>query len=156
MKCVKIQQLISAYVDTEANTLEQLALLEHMKACPACTNELANQYTIKTMMKDYTAGAPDIDIASSVMSRISAPAPELTYPSFLEKHSKWMVATFIMVLTVAALYSAHINTADIAKSTPANPTQEYAAYIYEHISDAESYTTASAPRPMIQQVSLIK
>lgn len=159
MKCAKVQELISAYVDAEANALEQLALQEHMKGCPACKNELMNQYSIKSMAKGYMADTPDIDITSRVMSRVLAPkSEEVTevYHSFAAKYSKWMVATFVMALTAAALFSAHMNTADIAGVQMPSPATEYAEYIYEHIRDANSYTAASAGTSMAQQASLIK
>lgn len=45
MNCSKVQNLISAYVDSELPGVEMLALREHLRDCPECSAE--HEYTLK-------------------------------------------------------------------------------------------------------------
>ncbi len=157
MKCAKFCEIISVYVDSEANALEQLALQEHLKGCNTCKNELITQYTLKDMVKEYNSGAPEVNITPKVMSRLAASQHGAFRPehnSFIIKHSKWMVATVVITLTAIALFSAHMSTHTMIADNM-DREMRYTEYVYAHVSDTGN-TNSEYSNSAAQQVSLIK
>lgn len=165
MRCKKFYDIISAFVDSEANALEQAALQEHLKSCDICKKELTSQYTLKQMLKDCQCSNHDIDISSSVMSRIMnknsldslldnamvVDGPLTRKPLKL----RWAAAAFICAITMAAVFSTNKINSQIAAVDVSDNVVDYTTYIYEHLNTPNlDYTTSSDPQ--LSRVSFIK
>ena len=131
-RCTKIAEVISAYVDNAANPLEQLAMQEHIKACPLCKAELEFQYSLKAMMSStYSHSAMcTADVSSAVMARLAA-TPKVPVRT---GQNRFMVAAVmaIVMLTTALTINFENKTKPQVIETA---SYDYADYIYQHLSD---------------------
>ncbi len=159
MKCTRFYEIISAFVDSEATALEQLALQEHLKSCPNCKSELASQYSLREMLSEYQPVFDRIDISSKVMQRISSPVrfsieePPAFFDAPAHKTPQWVAVAFMLAITAAAVFSAHRANTSVANAA-SDPAMAYTSYIYEHVNDGNTSRSALNNNPMYKQVSL--
>ncbi|MDR0453925.1 MAG: zf-HC2 domain-containing protein, partial [Deferribacteraceae bacterium] len=141
----RFYEIISAFVDSEATALEQLALQEHIKICPKCKAELDSQYALKKMLGRYPSVSGKIDVSADVMRRISAmdksfdEMPAAFAETNAYKTPQWLVIVFMLVITAATVFSAHRAGSNIAGSIQ-DPVI-YTSYIYEHVNDNNNLKT---------------
>lgn len=160
MRCTKFIGIISAYVDSEANSFEQLALQEHLKNCPHCKGELEAQYVLRGMVKESHTFSDNINISTSVMAAIrqKKQAAELDLSAFAGEAVKsrgWVAVALMFAITMAAVFSAHTLNSRIAVAE-AEPM--YSEYVYEHLSTELSgvYHKNTAVNSQVKQVSYTK
>ena len=140
MKCVHFYEIISAFVDSEATALEQLALQEHLRNCPSCKNELASQFALKEMLSGYQSAFDRIDISAGVMCRISSLEEFPAEPSAIyagakaHKMPQWVAIAFMLAITAATVFSAHRANERVANAAN-DPAMAYTTYIYEHVNE---------------------
>lgn len=161
-KCQRYYEIISAFVDSQANALEQLALQEHLKSCNICKNELASQYALKDMMSSCKSAA-DIDISSNVMRHIRYMKREeydmMRVANYSSKHShRWIAMGVMFALTTAALFLGNGgNSGSNVYANQPDPAKAYANYIYQHVNDEDSYAiNYQDSNSSYKQVSFIK
>lgn len=165
MRCKQFCDIISAFVDSEANALEQAALQRHLNSCDICKKELGSQYTLKQMVKDCQCSNYDIDISSSVMSRIMNKnsldslldnAIAVDEPQIRKQIKlRWIAAAFMCAITMAAVFSANKINSQIASADISDNVVNYTTYIYEHLNTPDlDYTALSDPQ--LSRVSFIK
>jgi anti-sigma factor RsiW len=143
MNCEKYKEIISAFVDSEASPLEQLALQKHLEVCGACKTELMLQYKIKNMIVSESGEGSDISISSSIMAKVRAiPSKPRGFAAgslAAAPVSRFAAAAVIlaaMVATMLYVYTARVDMAAIEDSG------QYTSYVYSHVNeDAEAEDT---------------
>lgn len=160
MRCTKFIGMISAYVDSEASSFEQLALQEHLKNCPYCKAELEAQYVLRDMVKDCHSFSDNINVSSSVMAAIrqkkqtecdfAAMAGEV---AAVAKSHSWVAVALMFAITMAAVFSAHRLNSHVAVAE-AEPM--YSEYVYEHLSTELSGVYYNNSAAQVKQVSYTK
>jgi anti-sigma factor RsiW len=137
MKCEKFKEIISAFIDSEASPLEQLALQKHLEACGECKRELVLQYRVKNMVREEQSAQKEISLSSSVMERIKRlplkPRKSTAKSFALSLVSRFSAAAIILAATVATVfytYSNHINSAAVKDNA-----EQYTSYIYSHVNE---------------------
>lgn len=153
MRCTKYLEIISAFVDSEATPLEQLAMQEHIKNCPHCKAELSNQYALKEMVVDKFKCGDSFDISFSVMNRIKAgdTVANVNDVEIKVHSSKWVAAAVLTVALLTTVFAINFDKKEIAADSSA---KTYASYIYDHLNDSDFI--ADAGEYMINQASFIK
>ena len=165
MRCNKFIDIISAYVDSEASALEQLALQEHLKSCSYCKAELESQYMLRDMVKEAHGFADvNINITSSVMARISEKKDIRDEMLTLAgaggaiartgSSAGWVAMALMFAITMTAVFSAHKMQTQVAVAEE-NHSSEYASYVYEHLATPE-LTGLHYSDPQMKQVSFSK
>jgi anti-sigma factor RsiW len=157
-RCQRYYEIISAYIDSQANALEQLALQEHLKSCSACKQELASHYALRDMVQSYKPIA-DINITSSVMRQIRYNKQEeaIIHPAhFTEKvGNRWIALGVMVLMTATALMLGNVDNAVYAQKP--DPAKEYATFLYQHVNDEESHSISyQGSDSSFKQVSFIK
>lgn len=166
MRCKQFYDIISAFVDSEANALETAALQEHLKSCEICKNELASQYALSGMVKDcHNSGICNIDVSKSVMSKIihknelddifeyAVDADAVI--SRQTRKFKYVAAAFMCAITAAAVFSARTtNNMQMAAAEP--ETYEYTAYIYDHLNTPDLEYVSNSGNLQLNMVSFVK
>lgn len=146
MRCTRVQEIISAFVDSEANPLEQLAMQEHVKSCSVCKRALADQYTLKSLVKTVKRTDPSVDLSANIMKRLSTRTPEISVP---RKYSGIVAAAMMAVVLLVATISVRFENEHAVPPVIADAMQtdtledknapEYAEYIYQHLADNFAY-----------------
>ncbi|MDR2884360.1 MAG: zf-HC2 domain-containing protein [Deferribacteraceae bacterium] len=157
-KCQRYYEIISAFVDSQANALEQLALQEHLKSCNTCKNELASQYALKDMMRSYQAVHTDLDLSSNIMRQIRYKRQEDEHLAEIMHYqakvpNRWVALGVMFAMTATALFLGSGSTVYAQKPDPA---KEYASYIYQHVNDEEYRSSYQPTDNSIKQVSFIR
>lgn len=66
MNCRKLQNLISAYIDSELAGVEMLAVREHLRVCRPCTEEYGSILLIKRSFGKMASKKPSLDLAMKI------------------------------------------------------------------------------------------
>lgn len=155
MKCAKYLEIISAFVDSEATPLEQLAVQEHIKTCPHCKAELSNQYALKEMMSNKFKCGDSFDMSALIMQRIKSGAGLGEQQTYCHENSvaasKWAVAAVMAMTILATAFAVNFDKKEIIADSSA---KTYASYIYEHLADSDFISNPG--EHMVNQASYIK
>lgn len=104
MACTKYHNIISAYVDDEASTLEVEALMSHLENCPACRLELKNATLLNTSVSESYESSVDVDFSVHIMSSILESKSETSsYTSSIISRVYRPVAVAASVAIVASI-----------------------------------------------------
>ncbi|MDR2104556.1 MAG: zf-HC2 domain-containing protein [Deferribacteraceae bacterium] len=133
MKCEKYTEIISAFVDSEASPLEQLALQKHLEVCEKCKRELVVQYKMKNMVQSEHSmdSFGDIHLSSAVMQKIKTLSVEpVHYRSFSRASRLSAVAVILLAMLVTIFY-----TYNDRKNAALSISSPYTGYIYTHVNE---------------------
>jgi anti-sigma factor RsiW len=151
MKCEKYNEIISAFVDSEASPLEQLALQKHLEVCEKCKMELVIQYKMKNMVQgEHSADAlKDIHLSAAVMEKIKAisvkPARSAHKTLHVSRASRLSAAAVILLAMLITMFYTYSERTD---GVAAN-SRQYTSYIYTHVNE-ESETIGSEMAQSVQ------
>jgi anti-sigma factor RsiW len=141
MTCEKFKDIISAFIDSEASPLEQLALQKHLDLCGECKRELMLLYRMRNMVREGQVAQKEISLSSSVMERIRklpVKPRKSTVKSFaLSLVSRFSAAAVILAATVATIfyaYSNHVNYIAVRDNA-----EQYTSYVYSHVNDESAW-----------------
>ncbi|MFW5982510.1 MAG: anti-sigma factor family protein [Candidatus Brocadiia bacterium] len=105
MKCVKIQRLLSEYLDGELCREDRRAVEQHLASCDRCERRLEElRRTVEAVADLPPETAPD-GFCNDVLGRIGSGGPAQQKVSYLERWQKPMMvaAMFLVVAGVIAL-----------------------------------------------------
>jgi anti-sigma factor RsiW len=91
MNCQKVQNLISAYVDSELPGLEMLAIRHHLSECPECNGEYESLLSIKRALGSLQPKHLSDELASQVCRRLDQAYPPIS-ERFLSSLRRRMIA----------------------------------------------------------------
>ncbi len=67
MNCRRVNNLLSAYVDSELPGVDQLQIRDHLKTCPACSEEYDSLLTTKRMLSQLSLKQPRVDLEQKIL-----------------------------------------------------------------------------------------
>lgn len=70
MNCRKVQNLISAYIDSELTGVEMLAIRDHVSHCANCDNEYKSLLKLKRSFGRMSSKQPSDDLAFKICSQL--------------------------------------------------------------------------------------
>ncbi|MBI4751259.1 MAG: zf-HC2 domain-containing protein [Acidobacteria bacterium] len=66
MQCEQVNDLLSAYVDNEVDTVTAMKIAQHLERCQACRHEFQLTKQVSDVLKTAVKGAPDLEPALEV------------------------------------------------------------------------------------------
>lgn len=70
MNCIKVTNLISAYIDGELSGREMLEIRHHLSICRSCANELEETKRIKSILSNLEVISPRENLCDMIISRL--------------------------------------------------------------------------------------
>lgn len=133
MDCTKFHEMISLYIDEETSSVQSQALEKHIETCSGCKSSLASQLKLRDMVRESYVKAVDIDLSSSIMSKINTPVSVTKKSSNMKRISMFIAAAAaVCVLAMAALMSLHVDNDTIAGN------EKLEEYVIEHVGSGSS------------------
>jgi len=121
MTCNQIEELLSPYLDGELQTDKKLAVAEHLKTCPACTELLHVMSQAKQALADFPQKEFDADFMEQLYAIPHKKKKFRINLDFLLEPSLQPVFTGItIILTMISLYMFNPDRASINKSIERN------------------------------------
>lgn len=68
--CSEFEQLFEGYIRSDLSPAEELALLEHLKACKNCPKQLDKFYEVHVALSDYHRPAPPEEVLNSYHKQV--------------------------------------------------------------------------------------
>jgi hypothetical protein len=96
MKCIDIEELLSAYANDELPRTQREFVEEHLASCASCRATLADYTAVRRQLLSLRRMPAVSDIKEETMSKIKA-------VSFLRKPKQWMLPALVTVSIVAVL-----------------------------------------------------
>ncbi|MDR2400128.1 MAG: zf-HC2 domain-containing protein [Deferribacteraceae bacterium] len=152
MKCERFKEIISAFVDSEASPLEQLALQKHLEVCGDCKKELMFHYKMKNMVQREHGidNCEDVNLSSAVMVKINALKPKESAREF-SLASRLSAAAVILFATLVTMLYAYTYRSSSPVAT--DSSRQYTSYIYTHVNEgpelADEYSAAQGGQDYI-------
>lgn len=117
MKCEKIEELLSPYLEDELSVEEKAAVDNHLKVCPNCSSLLSFMDESKESLSDF----PELDVSQGLLNRLYAlPREKKKFKfslDFLVRPSLQPVfAAASILLMLISLYAFNPNKSLIDKS----------------------------------------
>jgi len=130
MVCTKYHEIISKYVDEEANILESTALEEHVEKCRSCKDEMSDYIVLSGMIKKSFSHTEEIDLSGSIMRKIgidNVQVEEKTEaPRKLFNLKSLSAAAALVLLTVSMVFG-------VMDKEEAVAADDVELYVMEHI-----------------------
>ncbi len=108
MKCEKIEELLSPYLDNDLSLAEKNAVVEHLKTCPSCSELLSFLKESQESLTDF----PQLELSENLLDRLYAiPSKKKRFKfslDFLLQPSLQPVfaaATILMIIVSFYLYN---------------------------------------------------
>ena len=80
MNCVRVETLLSAYLDRELSGEESLAIREHLRHCPSCAQEMEDLRAVKSVAMRMAPVEPSDDLLAKMKASITEPEPKRVFP----------------------------------------------------------------------------
>ncbi|MCA0361171.1 MAG: zf-HC2 domain-containing protein [Armatimonadetes bacterium] len=81
MNCIRVETLLSAYLDRELSGEESLMIREHIRMCPSCAQEMEDLRAVKSIAMRMAPVEPSDDLLAKLKANIGAPEPKRHFPA---------------------------------------------------------------------------
>lgn len=117
MKCEKIEELLSPYIENELSAEEKAAVKSHLQTCPNCSSLLSRLEEVHQSLADF----PELDVNQGLMKRLYAlPSKKrkfsLGLDFFLRPSLQPVLALATVFLVLLSFYFFHPNKELINRS----------------------------------------
>jgi len=117
MKCEKIEELLSPYLENELSAEENIAVKHHLKTCPSCSSLLSSLEEIHESLTDF----PELEVSQSLRERLYAlPRKKrkfsLALDFFLRPSLQPVLAVASVFFILLSFYFFHPNKKSINQS----------------------------------------
>ena len=117
MKCERIEDLLSPYIEDELTAEDRKAVDDHLRICPDCTSLLSILRETTESLSDF----PESELSENLMAKLYA-IPErkkkfrLSFDLFLKPSLQPILAAATVLMTLVSFYTFHPDKADIDKT----------------------------------------
>jgi hypothetical protein len=117
MKCEKILELLSPYIENELNTEEKAAVKNHLQSCSSCSSLLSSLEEIHVSLADF----PELEVSQDLRKRLYAiPSKKrkfnLGLDFFLRPSLQPVLAVASIFFILISFYFFHPNKKSIHQS----------------------------------------